>query len=131
MLLIERHEFLLPAVDLSLDSLHPRIDGAALGGVTLKLTMIGLKTGIPQPTLHVDRTDQNGLQVGVGDTDLGTAAFRYIARRRTAPVLVGGLALHQTVSAAAADEIGLQQARRVSCRRFRCRFLHGAAGKKI
>ena len=131
MLLVERHELLLLAVDVGLHSLHPRVDGAALGGVTLKLTMIGLKTGVPQPALHVDRTDQNGLQVGVGDTNFGTAAFRYIARRRTAPVLVGGLALHQTVSAAAADKIGLQQAWRVSCRRFRCRFLYGAAGKKI
>ena len=128
---VKRHKLLLLAVDLSLDSLHPRIDGAALGGVTLKLTLVGLKTGIPQLALHIDRTNQNGLQVGVGDTDLGTAAFRYIACRRAAPVLVGGFALHQMVSAAAADKIGLQQAWCVSCRRFRCRFLHGAAGEKI
>ena len=95
------------------------------------MTMIGLKAGIPQPALHVDRADENSLQVGIGDTDFGTAAFRYIACRRTAPVLVGCLALHQTVSAAAADEIGLQQIWRVSCRRFRCRFLYGAAGEIV
>ena len=131
MLLIERHELLLLAADIGLHSLHPCIDGAALGGVTLKLPLIGLKTGVSQPALHIDRTDENSLQVGIRDTDLGTVAFRYIACRRTAPVLVGDLALHQTVSAAAADEIGLKQAWRVSCRRFRRRFLYGAAGEIV
>lgn len=80
MLLIERHELLLLAADIGLHSLHPCIDGAALGGVTLKLPLIGLKTGVSQPALHIDRTDENSLQVGIRDTDLGTVAFRYIAR---------------------------------------------------